>query len=781
MSIETAHPALAKALAARGYDTLTPVQTTVLDVKLETRDLLVSAQTGSGKTVAFGLAMAPTLLGDADVFGQSDSPLAVIIAPTRELALQVSRELDWLYAKANAKHATCVGGMDMRDERRALSRGAHIVVGTPGRLCDHIKRGSLDMSQLQAIVLDEADEMLKMGFREELELILGSAPEERRTLMFSATVPKSILGMTRKYQRDAVRLNTAAEAKQHNDIEYRVLSVSNSDKENAIINVLRYYDAKNAIVFGDTRISVNKMTSRFNNRGFSVVALSGELSQKDRTRALQMMRDGRAKVCIATDVAARGLDLPDLELVIHADIPKNPEALLHRSGRTGRAGRKGVSALIVPPSARRKTERILNAAKVKAEWASPPSAEDVLAKDNERMLAGLVLDKPVTDGEREIVERMTEAYSAEQIAAAYLRQYRETYAPPEELSHVSAYNPADDGPSKGRKGRERKERGEGGRRTERAPRQDFDESVWFSLNLGRKQKAEPRWILPMLCKSGGLNKGEIGSIKITEGRTFVEIAQSGASKFENTIGPDGKIEKAITATRIEGQPDFNSDPYENSAPYENSTRPKAKHEYSERPAKKPRAKERGKRANKEQGKENEKAHAKAAAKNRVKDYLETDVDGETPPKSVAALKRKPRHEDTRFEGGTDTSVHQNSDHQNRAPNSEPKAVKWAKPYNMDDEAEVFSRKAKAKAAARARGEGLATETRTGKKPHKKKLAKAKAKAKAKANAGTEGTNGKPNPNKASKSGVGGGRAKAKSGPSKGTKSPHSKLGRHKRK
>ena len=154
-------------------------------------------------------------------------------------------------------------------------------MGTPGRLCDHIKRGSLDMSELKAIVLDEADEMLKMGFREELEQILGAAPEERRTLMFSATVPKTILGMTRKYQKDAVRVNTAAEAKQHLDIEYRAMTVGNSDKENAIINVLRYYNAKNAIVFGDTRVAVNRMTQRFNNRGFSVCLLYTSPSPRD--------------------------------------------------------------------------------------------------------------------------------------------------------------------------------------------------------------------------------------------------------------------------------------------------------------------------------------------------------------------------------------------------------------------------------------------------------------------------------------------------------------------
>ena len=541
-NITHAHPALAAALAKKGYETLTQVQDAVLEPKLREQDLLVSAQTGSGKTVAFGLAMAPTLLGGDERFLRADAPLALVIAPTRELALQVKRELDWLYRESGAKTASCVGGMDMRDERRALGRGANIVVGTPGRLCDHIRRGSLDMSELKAIVLDEADEMLKMGFREELEDILGAAPEERRTLMFSATVPKTILGMTKKYQRNAVRVNTAAEAKQHVDIEYRIMTVASYDKENAIINVLRYYNAKNAIVFGDTRVAVNRMTQRFNNRGFSVVALSGELSQKERSSALQAMRDGRAQVCIATDVAARGLDLPDLELVIHADVPKNRAALLHRSGRTGRAGRKGVSALIVTPNRRRNAERLLGSAKITAEWGAPPSSAEIIQRDNERLLAGMTLEGEVSDEERTMVARLLKAYSPEHIATSFIRQYRAGQSAPEELTHV-AYDPDD------------KSGGRGGRSQLRS---DFPNGVWFSLNLGRKQKAEPKWMLPMLVKSGGLKKSAIGTIKITESKTFIEIDARSAEAFIEKIGPDGKIEKAITATRLDGMPDLNS-------------------------------------------------------------------------------------------------------------------------------------------------------------------------------------------------------------------------------
>ncbi|WP_427449958.1 DEAD/DEAH box helicase [Litorimonas sp. WD9-15] len=532
-----AHPALADALAKKGYEKLTPVQDSVLDPDLLGQDLLVSAQTGSGKTVAFGLAMASTLLGNAGAFLRADAPLALCIAPTRELAMQVKREIDWLYREAGAKTMSCVGGMDARQERNALQRGAHIVVGTPGRLCDHINRGALDMSEIKCLVLDEADEMLKMGFREELELILNASPSERRTLMFSATVPKTILGMTKKYQRNAVRVNTAAEAKQHLDIDYQVMTVSNADRENAIINVLRFYNAKNAIVFGDTRVAVNRMTQRFNNRGFSVVSLSGELSQAERSNALQALRDGRAQVCVATDVAARGLDLPDLELVVHADVPRNREALLHRSGRTGRAGRKGVSALIVAPSRRRNAERLLRDAGITAEWGEAPSADAIIAKDNERLLDNMTLEAEVTEEERTMVARLLKAYSPDHIATAFIRQYREGQSAPEDLL------PANYKPSK-------EERGP------KTPRADFDDGVWFSLNVGRKQKAEPKWILPMLMKSGGLKKGEIGAIKIIDRETFVEVAPKGVEGFLKTIGPDMKIEAAITVSRVAGKPNL---------------------------------------------------------------------------------------------------------------------------------------------------------------------------------------------------------------------------------
>ena len=550
--------ALADALQKRGYDTLTPVQLAVTAPELAQADLLVSAQTGSGKTVGFGLAIGDSLLGSNEVFDRATHPLALIIAPTRELALQVKRELQWLYGEAQVTMASCVGGMDMRDERRALARGAHIVVATPGRLRDHIMRGSIDLSELRAVVLDEADEMLDLGFKEDLEFILGHAPETRRTLMFSATVPKSIATLAKSYQRDAQRVSTVAEKSQHTDIEYRALNVSARDIENAIINVLRFYEAPNALVFANTRVMVNRLTTRLSNRGFSVVSLSGELSQAERSHALQAMRDGRARICVATDVAARGIDLPNLDLVVHAELPSNFETLMHRSGRTGRAGRKGISALIVPPSVRRKAERILQAAKVKAEWTVPPSAEEVTAKDRARLLEDPAWHEEISPTDQAAIDELLSHFSPSQVAAAFLRVYTAKQSAPEELLAVDA--------------REAKEA---------KPRRvaDFGPTVWFSIPGGRATGTLPGRLLPMICNAGGLTKHDIGAIKIHPDASFFEVKLSSVEGFKKALGPNMTVEDNAVVTELKAPPV--------DVPYERSTAPKSRSD------KKPRAEKPG--------------------------------------------------------------------------------------------------------------------------------------------------------------------------------------------
>ncbi|MEM7597730.1 MAG: DEAD/DEAH box helicase [Pseudomonadota bacterium] len=510
----------------------------VTDATLAGTDLLVSAQTGSGKTVGFGLAMATDILDADGRFEQPAAPLAVVIAPTRELALQVRREFDWLFAKAGIVTASAVGGMDQRTERRALERGAHVVVATPGRLRDHIMRGVIDLGDLRTVVLDEADEMLDMGFADDLEYILDQTPENRRTLMFSATVPGGIAKLAQTYQKpDAQRLKVGSSAAQHTDIAYRALNVAPSDIEKAIINLLRYHDVPTAIVFANTRMMVARLAAKLSNRGLSVVSLSGELSQAERNNAMQALRDNRAQVCVATDVAARGIDLPGLDLVIHADLPSNAEALLHRSGRTGRAGRKGTSILIVPPRQRSKAQRLLGAAKLQAEWDAPPSAEQVLAKDKERMIAKLAMADAPDAEELAFAEQVLDGRTPEEIAIAYLRLHRERHSAPELLSAA---------PEPGA----------------RKPREHaaFGPSTWFSLSLGRKHRAEPRWLLPMLCRNAGVSKDDIGAIRVQYQETFVEIARGAVPAMKQELGPELALEQGATLSELPGVPDFNASP-----------------------------------------------------------------------------------------------------------------------------------------------------------------------------------------------------------------------------
>jgi ATP-dependent RNA helicase DeaD len=515
---------LARALAERNFEKLTPVQAAVIVDDAAGRDLLVSAQTGSGKTVAYGLAIAKNILGDADRLGRAGVPLALIVAPTRELALQVHRELTWLYGQAGARVVSCVGGMDPRREQRDLADGAHIVVGTPGRLCDHLRRGRLDVSQVRAVVLDEADEMLDMGFREDMEFILEAMPETRQTLLFSATLPRGIVALAKQYQREAVRVEVTGDEGGHADIEYRAVRVHAGDLENAVVNLLRFFDASGAMIFCNTRNAVRHLQATLSERGFSVVALSGELTQNERTQALQSLRDGRARVCVATDVAARGIDLPSLDLVIHADLPTDPEVLQHRSGRTGRAGRKGVAALLVPPARRRRTEMLLSMAGIEAAWETAPDAETVRKLDNQRMLQDKLFTEEFTDEDLSLAKVLLAERSPEDIAAALARLYFSRLPAPEDIR-----DPGED------RGRARHERGR--ERSARDKSRDAvgDGAVWFSAAIGRQKNAEVRWLLPMICRRGGIDKHEIGKIRILDTTTEFEISASAAASFAASV------------------------------------------------------------------------------------------------------------------------------------------------------------------------------------------------------------------------------------------------------
>ncbi len=560
MTFPTTHPALARALAGRDYTVPTAVQLAVLEENATSRDLLVSAQTGSGKTVAFGLAFAKTLLGDDETFGRAGAPLALVIAPTRELAMQVQRELEWLYAETGARVITCVGGMDPRAESRQLSAGAHIVVGTPGRLRDHLERRRLDLTTLKTVVLDEADEMLDLGFREDLEFILDATPGGRQTLLFSATMPREIETLARRYQSEAVRIQTIRRDEQHADIEYSAVRTTPTGIEHAVVNVLRFHEMRAALVFCATRESVKRMHARLVERGFAAVALSGELTQAERTLALQSVRDGRARVLVATDVAARGLDLPDLALVIHADLPNDRETLLHRSGRTGRAGKKGLCVLIVPFNRRRKAEGLVGAARVNVTWGNAPTPDAIRARDQERFQADPVFTEPATEDDQALVVSLQEARTADEIALALVRMHRAQLPAPEEVMEDTGPPRRDDRarPSRAngrdfdraaRPATDRNERyvaapraserprhaGPREPRPERGNRESPKDMVWFRLNIGRDRNADPRWLLPLICRAGNISKAEIGAIKIHDRDTRFEVLKEFADSFATAI------------------------------------------------------------------------------------------------------------------------------------------------------------------------------------------------------------------------------------------------------
>jgi ATP-dependent RNA helicase DeaD len=442
-----------------------------------------------------------------------------------------------------------------------LGRGVHIVVGTPGRLCDHLERGALVLAKLEAIVLDEADEMLDMGFREDLERLLDAAPSERRTLMFSATIPKPIAQMAKRYQKDALRIATTSEGDRHRDIEYHAVPIVPRERDLVVVNLLRYYDAPGALVFCATRDGVTHLAANLAERGFSVAALSGELSQRERNTALQALRDRRARVCVATDVAARGLDLPDLGLVIHADLPQNAQVLVHRSGRTGRAGKHGLAVVVVPDPARRYVERMLATAHIKPTWQLPPSAEQIAVKDREALgveIRALVTEN--TDDDREVAAALLRDVSAGDLAAALVRLRREARPAPEELTLPQSMRSRRDEPrmptprgpraprgtdhpapahAEGRDGRDA--HGPKAPRQARSQQPAGDSGVWFTVNVGRSKNADPKWLIPFLCRRGDVTKRSIGKIQILARETRVEIAPNDAAHFAEAIRrPDTK-------------------------------------------------------------------------------------------------------------------------------------------------------------------------------------------------------------------------------------------------
>jgi ATP-dependent RNA helicase DeaD len=435
-------------------------------------------------------------------------------------------------------------------------------VGTPGRLCDLATRGALELSAVEALVLDEADEMLDLGFKDDLEKLLAATPTERRTLLFSATIPREIESLARTYTRSPLRIDarTSRAGAAHEDITYRAHLVRGVDRFAALVNVLVAAGDAKAIVFGRTREGVSALHQRLVDHGFRVVSMAGDRAQTERDRALDALREGRARVLVATNVAARGLDLPDVELVVHADLPDSAEDLTHRSGRTGRAGRKGTSVVFAEPINRRKAERLFMNARLPLRWSPAPSQDeaqgavveglvrdlvDAAQEPGRDVAEGVVGESPAPprgSGDQifaAVVDRLRAALPERVLLPLLLR--RELATRPRALPvDQLAPNARDLGPRGG--ARERPASLRGGRGAP-AP-------VLFRINVGGADGAEPRLLLPLICRRGGVTRHSVGAIRVNARNATFEIAAEDADAFARAAArsdprdPDVRIERA---------------------------------------------------------------------------------------------------------------------------------------------------------------------------------------------------------------------------------------------
>jgi len=448
----------ASALRARGFSALTPIQQAVLAPELRGKDLRISSRTGSGKTVALGLTVGPLLIDRPASPNAPASlcarPRVLLVAPTRELAAQIGRELEWLYAELRVGVCVVTGGTSVSGERRQLARGPQVVVGTPGRLCDHLARGALDLQQTEAVVLDEADQMLELGFREPLETILGGLSADCRRHLVSATFPRAVLTLASQYQTSAVTVTGGATEAGHADITHLAYLMHPRERYAALVNVLLMAPDERTLVFVRTRADAAEVAGRLAADGFRAGALSGELAQAERTRALEAFRQGSLTVMVCTDVASRGIDVPEISRVIHAELPSDPQVLTHRSGRTGRAGRKGTSIMLVATHERGTAELLLVRARIQAQLLSAPTRDEVRAAAEERLFEGLTAtatpEQPSDEEGDEsndlpvslLAKRLIEALGPEQAVQRLLtRLEAEGPSAPLELTPVSLKEP----------------------------------------------------------------------------------------------------------------------------------------------------------------------------------------------------------------------------------------------------------------------------------------------------------------------------------------------------
>ncbi len=531
---------LRAALEKRGFAQLTAVQSAVVTAITEGREdgrnLRISSQTGSGKTVAVGIALAQTVCEEAGVdpalgIRPRTGPAALVITPTRELAAQVHTELEWLFEAAPGVRVDVVtGGTDVRREKMRLRDRPRILVGTPGRLLDHIRSGALDCSGVREVVLDEADQMLDMGFKDELDAIVAKLPAERRSHLVSATFPPAVQRLAETFQRGALHLEGTVLGKANADIEHIAYLIRPRQRYAAVVNLLLDGWGERCLIFVRTRADTTELCESLAGDGFGALPFSGELPQAQRTRTLDAFRNGTINILVATDVAARGIDVPDIGMVIHAEIPKDTDIYTHRSGRTGRAGKTGKSLIIVPVNAQTRVHRMLRDSRIEARWEAIPSPKKILqniTKATRRRLYERLEGAEFAEGELTYAQNLLEKQAPAQVVAMLLRM-AETPLPREPMevpaAEPRAWEPRPDA-------RPRPDRGPV-RSVSAAARGPRGAYTRFSVSWGSNQGANASRCVSHVCRRGGITSDMIGAIDVQLDSTSIEISADVAAEFE---------------------------------------------------------------------------------------------------------------------------------------------------------------------------------------------------------------------------------------------------------
>lgn len=529
---------LCESLKHLGYEQPSPIQAQSIPVLLEGKDLLGLAQTGTGKTAAFAL---PIL---ANINLQQNSPQALILAPTRELAIQVAEAFQSYAKNIPGFHiAPIYGGQDMRTQLRQLKRGVHVVVGTPGRVMDHLRRNSLDLSNLKMVVLDEADEMLRMGFIDDVEWILEHTPKQRQVALFSATMPQAVKKITSNYLQDPVRIQIEAKTKTVDRIEQHYVMVSPARKIDALTRILEVEEFDGLIMFVRTKTATVELAQKLEARGYASAALNGDINQKQREITIEQIKNGKIDVVIATDVAARGIDVPRITHVVNYDIPYDNEAYVHRIGRTGRAGRSGKAILLVTPRERHLLRSIERSTGQAITESRLPTSEELtsrrLSQFRESILETLEA-QDLTEFKELVSKVQTEAnVDAEEVAAAlaYLAQSDKPLFVSKDrlLDEPISAGRGDRGDRGGRN--ERGGRRERGDRGERGPRRERSNEPMdhYRVEVGRNDGVRPGDLVGAIANEAKMRSQHIGQITINDNHSYVQLPQNMSSKVSGLL------------------------------------------------------------------------------------------------------------------------------------------------------------------------------------------------------------------------------------------------------